>query len=33
LAVEQPVLKDSGKAPVAEPTDVNDIVKKWSVKN
>ena len=33
LAAEQPVLKDSGKAPVAEPTDVNDIVKKWSVKN
>ena len=33
LVVEQPILKDSGKAPVAEPTDVNDIVKKWSVKN
>ena len=33
LAVEQPVLKDSGNAPVAEPTDVNDIVKKWSVQH
>ena len=33
LAVEQPILKDNGKAPVAAPADVNDIVKKWSVKN
>jgi len=33
LAVEQPTLKDSGKPVIEKPADVDDIVKKWSVKN
>jgi len=33
LVFDQPVLKDSGKPVIEKPADVDDIVKKWSVKN
>tara|TARA_R110000803_G_C11988871_1_gene321653 strand:+ start:3030 stop:3944 length:915 start_codon:yes stop_codon:yes gene_type:complete len=33
VSEDQPKIKEAAKAPIEKPTDVNDIVKKWSVKD